>query len=219
MFNATKVVVVAALAFMAGCGANDPSEQIQSTAEALNETGCETVTADVSGETPNTEVTSPNGSYDHGSSCPDQYVVEYDTTSSHVYVPQGGWSNGGPGNSLNGAENCANDGNAITETTCPNALLSVGAYGWNGTSWTVLNSGNGQYTGGTWYADQPTGGCFGGDLPAHCAWSLKSGYTWLSDTGYTGYTKIRVAVRAFQDVSGVVTDEIANVDLDDITIQ
>lgn len=208
-----------------GCGgAGDSAEGIGTVDEALNEYMCAIVTADVTGGSPGTAYGSFGTGYGHGANCPLQNVVEYNV-SANKYRANDGWSNRGTGNWRGGGGGCGDYGNGITQAVCGTAYVTLGIYGHpsGGGAWDVLNTPYGYYAYGHWVADQPTGGCFGGDLPAHCSWLLVGGGSTYTNPDVIDnlagtYDKIRLAARGMTVVGGVITQQSINVELDEVPL-
>jgi hypothetical protein len=122
----------------------------------LGEFGCATVPSDATASSPppcGTTAVVSSPSYDHGSSCPDQFVVEF-TGSDQAQVVGEGWGEAIP----------------TTERLCVNSYYTIGAYrryfiaGW-------LPSGTTRYS-GVWDAEA-----------ARCRFEPDAGYGYLTLPG------------------------------------
>ncbi|MFO0761266.1 MAG: hypothetical protein U0359_32605 [Byssovorax sp.] len=127
------IVALASLAM--GCASDeDPSEpkelisgeQLGETESGLGEVGCTTVSTDDdinSNYCSNESSTSPDTSYDHGASCPNQYVTEFTGSVSNIADFGEGWGDTAP-----------------TSTTCSSSHYSIGTYAYVSGNWQASKS-------------------------------------------------------------------------------
>lgn len=132
-------------------------EVVGEAADELGEAACATVTADdaISDNYCGAESSiSADGSYDHGTDCPTQYVVEFTGQVQNISSWGDGWGDTLPS----------------TQGLCEAAKYSMGIYYYNSGTWTIDDTltVTGTWSGGACSFDAPT------DLPTETAtkWRL-----------------------------------------------